>query len=120
LYSTLAATHQGALSAQVLGEFFWVATRRIDPPLTTQEAEQRLANYARSWPVYDITSAEVLEAVRGVQRYQFAYWDALVWATAKLWEVPNVLTEDRPTSGLIDGVRFINPFDPGFDVGLLK
>jgi predicted nucleic acid-binding protein len=116
----LAITRLGALSAQVLGEFFWVATRRLDPPLSVQEAERSLANYARSWPVYDITSTEVLEAVRAVQRYKFAYWDALVWATAKLWEVPNVLTEDKPSSELLEGVRFVNPFEPGFAIAALK
>src|SRR5207244_10804115 len=116
----LTLSHQGALSAQVLGEFFWVATRRLDPPLTAQEAERSLTNYARSWPVYGITSNEVLEAVRAVQRYQFAYWDALVWATAKLWEVRNVLTEDQPSSALLEGVRYVNPFEPDFDAETLK
>jgi predicted nucleic acid-binding protein len=34
--------------------------------------------------VYPVGSAAVLEAIRVVQRYQFAYWDALIWATASL------------------------------------
>jgi hypothetical protein len=48
----LSASRQGTLSAQVLGEFFWVATRRLDPPLTPEQAERSITNYARSWSVY--------------------------------------------------------------------
>ena len=115
----LARSRQGALSAQVLGEFFWVATRRLDPPLSAADAERSLTNYARSWVVYPITTQAVLEAVRAVQRYQFAYWDALVWATAKLNNVLSVLTEDQPSSSLIEGVRFVDPFVDTFDIGQL-
>jgi predicted nucleic acid-binding protein len=115
----LAASRQGALSAQVLGEFFWVATRRLDPPLTAEQAERSVTNYARSWPVYPITSQTVLDAVRGVRQHQFAYWDALIWATAKLNGVLSILTEDQPSSSLIEGVRFINPLEQGFDLARL-
>ena len=115
----LAGTRQGALTAQVLGEFFWVATRQLDPPFTAQQAERSVTNYARSWPVYPITTQAVLEAVRGVQRYQFAYWDALIWATAKLNGVLTVLTEDQPSIGLIEAVRFVDPLAPGFDLAQL-
>lgn len=54
------------------------------PPLTAEEAERSVTNYVRSWVVYPVGSTAVLEAIRGVQRYQFAYWDALIWATASL------------------------------------
>jgi len=115
----LGASHQGALTAQILGEFFWVATRRLDPPLAPEQAEHSLTNYVRSWPVYDVTSQAVLEAIRGVQRYNFAYWDALIWATAKLNDTLTILTEDEPSSKLIEGVRFVNPFDANFSLSQL-
>jgi predicted nucleic acid-binding protein len=115
----LARNRQGGLSVQVLGEFFWVATRRLDPPLTAGEAERTITNYARSWSVYPISTQAVLEAVRAVQRYQFAYWDALIWATAKLNNLLAVLTEDQPSSGLIEGVRFLNPLVAEFDFAQL-
>jgi predicted nucleic acid-binding protein len=115
----LAASRRGALSAQVLGEFFWVATRRLDPPLTAEQAERSITNYARSWPVYPITNQAVLEAVRAVRQYQFAYRDALIWATAKLNGVLSILTEEQPSSSLIEGVRFIDPLDQGFDLARL-
>jgi predicted nucleic acid-binding protein len=106
----------GALSAQVLGEFFVTVTRKIPQPLTAAEAERRVANYLRSWPVYELTPLVVLEAVQGVQRYQLSYWDSLIWATAKLNGVANVLSEDFNDGALLDGVRFLNPFGPRFDL----
>ena len=112
----LAHNRQGALSAQILGEFFWVATRRLVPPLSAEQAERSVTNYLRSWPVYSVGMTAVLEAIRGVQRYQFAYWDALIWATARLNGVLTILTEDLPSSELIEGVRFSNPLETSFDL----
>lgn len=115
----LAARQLGALSAQVLGEFFVTVTRKIPSPLTVQEAERSLTNYSRSWPVLELNAQVVLEAVRGLQRYQLAYWDALIWATAKRHGVPNVLSEDFSHGTLLEGVRFLNPFAETFDLETL-
>lgn len=112
--SRLTSTRQGCISAQVLGEFFVTATRKIPNPLTASDAERRVTNLSRIWRVYDVTGIAVLEAIRGTQRYQLSYWDSLIWAVAKLNGVPNVLTEDLPSSPLIEGVRFINPFAAEF------
>ena len=44
-------------------------------------------------------------------------WDALIWAVAATNGIATVLTEDiRDT---IEGVRFVNPFEPGFEVGAI-
>ena len=109
----------GALSVQILGEFFNIATHKLPQPLTPTQAEQSITNWARSWTVFDLTPLVVLEAIRAVQRYQFAYWDGLIWATAKLNGVPTVLSEDFNDGALIEGVRFLNPFRPGFSPAIL-
>jgi len=106
----------GALSAQVLGEFFVTVTRKIPVPLTAAQAERSITNYVRSWTVYELNSLVVLEAIRGLQRYSLSYWDSLIWATAKLNGVPNVLSEDFSDGALLDGVRFLNPFASTFNV----
>jgi predicted nucleic acid-binding protein len=58
----------------------------------------------------------VLEAVRGVERYQFSYWDALIWAQPNFNGVPNIVSEDFSHGRLIEGVRFLNPFIGAFDL----
>jgi predicted nucleic acid-binding protein len=115
----LAALGSGALSAQVLGEFFVTVTRKIPSPLTVAEAERSVISYVRSWRVFDLTETVVLEGVRGVGRHGLAYWDALVWAAAKLNGVANVLSEDFQDGALIEGVRFRDPFAAGFAVDRL-
>jgi predicted nucleic acid-binding protein len=110
----------GTLSAQVLGEFFVTVTRKIPLPLTPAQAERSITNYVRSWTVFDLTPLVVLEAVRGLQRYRLSYWDSLIWATAKLNGVPNILSEDFSGGALLDGVRFLNPFAPTFNVITLQ
>jgi len=115
----LGASGLGSLSAQVLGEFFATVTKKIPSPLTYAEAERSLTNYVRSWAVYDLTPAIVLEAVRGLQRSSLSYWDALIWSTAKLNQAPYVLSEDFADGQLLESVRFLNPFAETFDLAIL-
>lgn len=116
----LGARRGGALSVQIMGEFFVTVTRQIPEPLRPAQAEQRLLNYARSWTVYHLTSSIVLEAIRALQSHRLSYWDALIWATAKLNQVPCVLTEDMQHGLFLEGVRFQNPFAPDFEPALLE
>jgi len=109
----------GALSVQIVGEFFTTVTRKIPVPLLPAEAERTLINLARSWTVYPLDRTTVLEAVRGSQDRLLSYWDALIWATAKLNDVPNVLSEDFNPGGQLEGVRFLNPFAETFDMSIL-
>jgi predicted nucleic acid-binding protein len=66
-----------------------------------------------------VTGWTVLEAAAGARRHQLSYWDALIWATAKLNQIATVLSEDFQDGRLLEGVRFRNPFGPGFDVEAL-
>ncbi len=109
----LAVSGEGAVSTQILAEFFVAITGKISHPLTADEAFCRLENYARSWTVLDVTSFVLLEAARGVKDHQLSFWDAQVWATARLNQIPTVLSEDFVPGSVIDGVLFVNPFAEG-------
>ena len=106
----------GRLSVQCLAEFFSVATRKLSPKLTPAQALQQINLFTRLWPVYDLTTMIVLEAGRGVRDHQFSYYDAQVWATARLNQVPIVFGEDFSVGSTIEGVRFVNPFSPDFAI----
>lgn len=110
--------HQGmgVLTTRVLAEFYVNAIRNLEPPLTPEEAYARLQNYLLSWEVLDMTGQIVLEAARGVQSYQMSYWDAQIWASARLNQVAVILSEDFNTGTVIEGVRFVNPFADDFDL----
>jgi predicted nucleic acid-binding protein len=99
----------GVISTQVLAEFFVRVTRKIQLPLSPAQAYERIGNYLRSWTVIEVNGWVVLEAVRGVRDYQFSYWDAQIWATAKSNQIGVVYSEDFNVGAVIEGVQFINP-----------
>ncbi len=107
------------LSAQCLSEFFSVVTRRIPELMPPAVALIRVERLARSCLVLDLTAPVVVEACAGSVRHQLSIWDALIWAVAKLNQVPFVLTEDAEHGRLLEGVRFLNPFSSGFDLRFL-
>lgn len=108
------------VSVQCLTEFFRVVRWRLPEPLTADEALSRVAHLARVCWVVDLTSWIVLEACRGSNTHQLSIWDALIWAAAKVNQIPNVLSEDMEHERVLEGVRFLNPFHPEFDLALLE
>ena len=112
----LAAHGLGCLTPQVLAEFFVNATKKLRPPLTVGEAYDRIQNYLLSWEVLVVTGPVILEAARGVRMHGLAYWDAQIWASARLNQIPVVLSEDFGDGAVIEGVKFVNPFGSGFNL----
>ena len=106
----------GVLTSQVLAEFFVNATKKLQPPLTIEETYTCIENYLLSWEILDITGAIVLEAARGVRTYRMTYWDAQIWSSARMNQIPVVFSEDFGSRRIIEGVRFVNPFDGDFEV----
>jgi predicted nucleic acid-binding protein len=108
------------LSVQCLSEFFNATTRKLPERLSPAEALERVTRLARSCRILDLTPAAVLEGCRAATQYKLSVWDALIWATAKLNQVPYVLTEDLQHGLFLEGVRLQNPFEPNFDAALLE
>lgn len=106
----LAVSSRGVLSAQILSEFFVVVTRKIPDPLPVRDAVRSVENYLRGRSVLAVTPALIYEALRGSEEHRMPYWDALVWATAKLNQIPAILGEDFQDGRVLEGVQFINPF----------
>ena len=104
-----------ALPAQALAEFSRVTLFRLKPQVPPDDVYHQIGLYERTFPVVPLTPAVVLEAVRGVRDHQFPYYDAQIWAAAKLNQVPVVLSEDFASGSTVEGVTFVNPFDPAFD-----
>ena len=110
----LELTGAGRLSVQNLAEFFHVSTRKLDPPLSRADAMDQVSLFVRMWPVFDLTQMIVLEAARGARDHALPYYDAQVWATARLNQVSVIFSEDFSDGQVLEGVRFVNPFAAGF------
>ena len=119
LLDALRSAGVGGLSVQSLAEFFWTCTRGRRPLLTVAEAHAQTERLMFGWPVYELTGAIVLEALSGVRRHRMAYCDAQLWATARLNQVPVILSEDFTDGTRLDGVRFLDPFGPRFNLQAL-
>jgi predicted nucleic acid-binding protein len=110
----ITAAESGVLSAQVLSEFYNTVTRKLASPLTPEQAEAQIDYFMSVWQVFSVTPIVVLEAVRGTRQYGLSFWDAQIWAAARLNRVPIVLSEDLDPGATVEGVRFVNPFTADF------
>ena len=108
-----------ALPAQVLAEFSNVALRRLEPPLLPDEVRRQVRLFERTFPVLPLTQAVVMEALRGVRDHDFAYYDAQIWAAARLNQIAIVLSEDFSTGATVGGATFLNPLEATFDLSEL-
>jgi predicted nucleic acid-binding protein len=109
------AAERAALSAQNLSEFYVVVTRRLPDRIRPAAAIQQAERLAATCRVLDVTTLLVLEGCRGSEVHRLSLWDALVWAAAKLAQIPYVLTEDAQHGRSIEGVTFLDPFRPEFN-----
>ncbi len=114
--AALQAAGNGRLSVQCLAEFFSATTRGQQPKLSAEQAYDQIENLSQSFRVYDLTVMVVLEAARGVRTYSLSYFDAQIWATARLNQVPIIFSEDFASNTMLEGVSFINPFAPAFSL----
>lgn len=104
----------GRISAQCLSEFFSATTRGKYPILSMQDSANQIAYLARAFPTFPVTHLVVLEAVRGVRQHQFSFWDAQIWAVARLNQISTIFSEDFSSGAVLEGVHFENPLATGF------
>jgi predicted nucleic acid-binding protein len=103
-----------ALPVQALTEFAAVALRKLDPPLAPEQIRTQIDRLVQRFPTHPVTPSIIDEALRGVEAHRLPFFDAQIWAVARLHQIPVILSEDhRP--GNLDGVRWLDPFAPALD-----
>lgn len=98
-----------ALSAQVLAEFYSVATSKTKLNMPHDEVLVLLESLAEM-PICPITRDLVLEAAKLSRKCNISYWDAAILTAARLMGCAVVYSEDLNDSQDYDGVRVVNPF----------
>lgn len=104
----------GRLSIQCLAEFMSVSIRPHRPLYTPDEAIMQIQHLMEAFPTFHLTPEIVLEAARGVRDYGLAYYDAQIWAAARLNLVFTIFSEDFSHGHTLEGVHFVNPFKEDF------
>lgn len=109
LVGRLGREQRGALSVQVLQEFYVNATRKIAVPLPPERALERLRVLSR-WRTHAPLPHDVLTAAEIATEHQLSFWDAMVIRSASELGCSTLWTEDLNPGQRIAGVTITNPF----------
>jgi predicted nucleic acid-binding protein len=99
----------GALSVQVLQEFYVNVTRKITKPISPAQARGVIKNYL-AWQIQRNDPDTIFFASELEERYQLSFWDSLIVAAASTARVDKILTEDLQHGQVIAGILVENPF----------
>jgi predicted nucleic acid-binding protein len=100
----------GALSVQVLQEFYVQATRATRPrPLSHETAVGLLTAWTR-FKVQEITLSILNSALEIKAVHRFSYWDSAIIAAARALGCREVYSEDMSHGREVEGITIINPF----------
>ena len=99
----------GAVSLQVLNEYFVNVTRKIPKPLSVVEAQNHVRRYA-AWIHSDSSISTSLRAIDLMQVHKLSFWDGMVIAAAEEAGAAEIITEDLNHGQIVAGVRIVNPF----------
>ena len=99
------------LSAQVLGEFVVVVTRKIPQPMSPSEAAEVIAELG-ALEVMPLDFSLVQRAIVTQQKYGTSYWDSLIISAAERAGCVRIYSEDLNNGQLYHGIEVQNPFQP--------
>ena len=100
----------GALSVQVLQEFYVQATRATRPrPLSHETAVGLLTAWTR-FKVQEITLSILTGALEIKAAHGFSYWDSAIIAAARALGCDTLYSEDLSHGRVVEGVTIVNPF----------
>lgn len=97
------------LSAQVVQEFFHVATRKDRLGISFEAAEKVVA-CLQMFPILPITYPLVHQAIKLSKSYQIGYFDAAILEAARQLGCSVLYSEDLNHGQDYKGVRVENPF----------
>ena len=109
LLSDLWRSRSGALSTQVLQEFYVTVTRKIAKPLTPDSAVALLEEF-KVFPTVQVDYPLIVSGIEVSLAYGISYWDGTIVAAAGALGAPVLMTEDLNDGQSYGAVRVVNPF----------
>jgi predicted nucleic acid-binding protein len=103
-------TRKGIVSYQVVQEFFNLALRKFEQPMTVAEAEQYLSTVFRPLLAVQSSPALISEALRLTTKHRLSWYDALIVAAAIEGGCGILYSEDLQHGQRIGELRIENPF----------
>jgi len=109
LLEQLATRKDGALSIQVLQEFFVTVTTRLPKPLPVRDAAAIVSDLG-ALLTHAPGLTDVLAAIDMHDRLQVSFWDAMILRSASVLRCALVWSEDLAHGRRYDDVEVRNPF----------
>lgn len=100
----------GALSVQVLQEFYVQATRATRPDRVSHEIAVDLITAWTRFRVQEMTLTILGAALEIKAAHGFSYWDSAIIAAARALGCRELYTEDMSHGREVEGVLIVNPF----------
>ncbi len=104
----LAEERTGALSMQVLQEFYVTALRKLAVSLAKEQARAIVEDFSH-WCI-ETGPAEIRRAFQIEDEAHISFWDALIIASAIKAGASHILSEDMNHGQIIAGIEIRNPF----------
>jgi predicted nucleic acid-binding protein len=100
----------GALSVQVLQEFYVQATRPTRPHPLTHETAAGLVSAWTRFEVQEITLSILTGALEIKAAHGFSYWDSAIIAAVRALGCRILYSEDMSHGREVEGITIVNPF----------
>jgi predicted nucleic acid-binding protein len=101
---------EGALSVQVLQEFYVQATRASRSDRLPHELAAGLIATWMRFPVQEITVSVMKRALDIRSAHAFSYWDSAIIAAASAQGCREIYSEDMAHGREVEGLVVVNPF----------
>ena len=99
----------GAISTQVLQEFYVNVRRKAQNPISHDQARALITDYL-SWDPVVKDGATLLEAIDVERRYKLSFWDSMIVVAAQKCGASVLLSEDFNDGQKFGPVQVQNPF----------
>ena len=107
---SLRQERSGALSMQVLQEFYNTVTRKL--PIRLPKDKARLIVDRFSYWCVATTPEQIKRAFQIEDEARISFWDAMIFAAAIKSGATRIYSEDLNPGQTIAGIQIVNPFAP--------
>jgi len=107
LIRRLTENHEGAVSTQILAEFYATITRKY--AMRKEDAASLVADFG-IWTIHRLAHSDLMAATQLHRTYKISWWDALVLQSAQALGCEILWTEDLSHNQRYGTVTVRNPF----------
>lgn len=102
--------HNGIVPIQALIEFSAVVLRK--KLAVPDAAHVYVEAFSADFSTIGTSTEDVLSALQAHRDHGLSIWDAMIWSVSHRAGAHLLLSEDFQDGRVLDGVRFVNPFNP--------